>query len=112
MLYSAVGSCTIILVTFCSVPVVQAQAADGATCADDPTGELAAIGGCDVLLGSLAATGGGCNTDLNTIDPEVAPAGTLVKLFCPVSCGECPNQNDGKLTHTLGHFLVNELWNF
>ena len=22
------------------------------------------------------------------------------------------NQNDGKLTHTLSHFLVNELWNF
>jgi hypothetical protein len=21
------------------------------------------------------------------------------------------NQNDGKLTHTLGHFLMNELWN-
>jgi hypothetical protein len=52
-------------------------------CTDDPTGDLAALGlGCDLLVNM------GCGTDLSTLKPEL-PAGALVKIGCPVSCGAC-----------------------
>ena len=52
-------------------------------CSDDPTGDLAARDfGCGRLVGM------GCGTDLSALSSEL-PAGTLVKIGCPVSCGAC-----------------------
>ena len=55
-------------------------------CVDDPTGAVAGAGqSCPAILPML---GNNCDFDLSTLAPTI-PAGTTLRIACPLSCNAC-----------------------
>lgn len=78
--------------------VARAQQGGVSPCADDPTGDLAAAGAtCAQLLPM------GCSFDVAAVDKRV-PTGTIVAVFCPMSCNACVNASSGNVTTRLDAF--------
>ena len=73
----------------------------GPVCIDDPDGQVAAFGGCAAILNF------GCDTDMGSISP--APMGTIVKVICPASCGECPDSDSEEYVHGSFRFEGNPI---